>query len=438
MRTFLFPILGLLTLIVCNSAFTGCKDKNPPATPKYDTTIVVKYDTTFTPKQRIDTVRVDTTINDTLIEVENDRVVISYVYSGFSGVPDPFLNTHICYAFGKLTMTKDSVYTGFSVQNENFFKKIVALKQQNPKLKIQLSFSNCADGGGFSHMTAVPAYRKQFAKDCKQFCIDNGIDGVDLDWEFPGMAYNSAYLYDPFHDVDNYTELFKDIRAEFGSDYLLTYAGPTQQKQALSGGGYRYVDNMAVEPYVDWVNLMCYDFCSAPRPHNAMFCSDGYWDIVRTYRSYLNAEYPFNKLVLGVAFYGRHEFDNDKEWMYKEIVDVLLANFPNTYRRKWHNLWCVPYLEKKVNGEWTMWCSYDDPQSIAYKGNWAIGRGMHGLMYWEVEGDNKKKDLQHACWDAMKKEGRSDTTFTFVTDTIHYIDTTIVARKDTTITKREQ
>lgn len=404
----------------------GCKDgkQNEPIPPTPDTP-VVEYDTTYAERIKIDTVGCDTVVKDTTIDLQNDRVIIGYVYSGFSTLPDPFLNTHICYAFAKLDMSTDSVYQGFTVQNESMFKKVVALKQKNPDLKIQLSFSNSAGGGGFSRMSSVPAYRKQFAKDCKAFCQKWGIDGVDLDWEFPGMAYNSSYLYDSKHDVDNYTLLFKDIREEFGNEYLLTYAGPNENKQKTSDGGYRYVDIMAVEPYVNWVNLMCYDFASAPNPHNAVYATNAYWDINRTWQAYKNAGHPMDKCVLGVAFYGRHEFDNDKEWMYKEINDVLLKSFKNIYSYQYNKTWQVPVLYK--NGE--MWCSYDDPTSIAYKGGWALRKGMIGLMYWEVEGDNGRKDLQHACWNSMKKETIKDTTFIFVTDTVHYTDTIITPKK---------
>lgn len=412
-------------------AVSACED--PINDPKNDTTIVTVYDTTILPVERIDTIKTDTIIKDTLIEVSNDRVIVSYVYSGFTTIPDPFLNTNICYAFAKLDMSTDSVYQGFTVQNEMMFKKVVALKQKNPNLKIQLSFSNSAQGGGFSRMASVPEYRKQFAQDCKTFCQERGIDGVDLDWEHPGMAYNASYLFDPYHDVDNYTALFKDIREVFGSDYLLTYAGPGKTKEKISTGGYRYADIKAIDPYVDWVNLMCYDFCSAPKPHNAMICNDGYWDIMRTWRSYYNNGVPMEKCVLGVAFYGRHEFDNDKEWMYKDILN-LYQNYSNKYRRNWDDTWKVPYMEKLVDGKWQMWCSYDDPESIAYKSQWAIKKGMHGLMYWEVEGDNNKKDLQHACYDGMKKEAIRDTSFIFTTDTIHTMDTIITARQDTVIT----
>ncbi|MEI3468794.1 MAG: glycosyl hydrolase family 18 protein [Bacteroides intestinalis] len=42
--------------------------------------------------------------------------------------------------------------------------------------------------------------RKQFAQDCKKFVQQEGIDGIDIDWEFPGMTFGSN-AYDPLVDV---------------------------------------------------------------------------------------------------------------------------------------------------------------------------------------------------------------------------------------------
>lgn len=425
-----FSSLFIMVLTLC---LISCENHNQPQIPQYDTSVVVSYDTTYKPIQRIDTIGYDTIVNSYTDTLDNNRVIVGYVYSGFPTIPDAFLNTHICYAFAKLNMSDDSVYQGFKVEDESRFNKVVALKQKNPNLKISLSFSNNAPGGGFSHMCAVPEYRKQFAQDCLKFCQERGIDGIDLDWEHPGMAYNPAYLYDVYNDVDNYTALFKDVREALGPDYLLTLAAPDESRQKIKTGGYRYADMAAIEPYIDWANLMAYDFASAPNPHNGVFASNAYWDINRTYKCYQAINFPMEKCVLGVAFYGRHTFESsDKEWMYKEIEDVLLKNWPDKYTKKFNNLWKVPVLYK--NGE--MWCSYDDPQSIAYKGDYAITRGMRGLMYWEVEGDNSKKVLQHACYNAMKTAFVSDTSFTPLFDTIQVMDTIITQRRDTTIIQK--
>ncbi|MCQ2333689.1 MAG: glycosyl hydrolase family 18 protein [Paludibacteraceae bacterium] len=422
---------------------TACDNHNQPTPPTYDTTVVTVYDTTYRQTLRCDTVAIDTLVRDTLVDVQNDRVVVGYVQSWLDGIPDPFLNTNLCYMGATPDITPDSVYTGFTVMNPNVFKRVVALKEKNPNLKISLSFANSDVAGGFSHMLKNPDYRHKFAEDCLEFCQSNGIDGIDLDWEFPGKG--SDALTDVVHDVDNYTAVFKELREVMGPNYLLTVAGYITDKETVKDSygnklGYRGIDLKKIEPYLDWINLMCYDYDQGETrhcPHNAFMGgqsdngSSVYWSIIASYRAYLAAKYPMNKLVLGIAFYGRHSFVNSKEYQYKEIEDVLLKNFPNIYTKKYNTTWQVPCLYK--NGEF--FCSYDDPQSIAYKGGWAVRQGLKGLMYWSSAGDNNKKDLQHACWDAMKKELITDTTFTYQVDSLLVTDTIITERRDTTITK---
>lgn len=417
-------LLCTVAAVVVTSCGDNKTDPTPPPTPT--PTPTPKYDTIVVDTFYVDTLRIDTIVHDTVREVSNNRVVLSYTSCYYAANPNVNLTTHICYSCAALTMNNGR-YVGFDFVNSNHerFRKTVALKEKKPELKILLSFGNF--GNEFVVMSADSVMRRQFAEDCLKFCQDEGIDGIDLDWEFPGKCTGC----DPAHDVDNYTAVFRTLREVMGNDYLITFAGAPKNKEKIEGG-YRFVDLQAVEPYIDWINLMCYDYDQGDIrhcPHNALYGgmsdngSNVYWDISRSYTSYKNAKFPMDKIVVGVAFYGRHSFDDGSgEMFYKEINDVYLKSFTNIYSYKYNNIWKVPTLYK--NGEF--WCSYDDPRSIAEKGKWLIGRGMRGIMHWQVAGDNARNDLQHACWDAMKKETVHDTTFVFTTDTVHYKDTIIV------------
>ena len=52
--------------------------------------------------------------------------------------------------------------------------------------------SDNSQGGSFSAISANAAYRKQFAEDCLAFIKKWGIDGIDMDWEFPGLSWSGA------------------------------------------------------------------------------------------------------------------------------------------------------------------------------------------------------------------------------------------------------
>lgn len=203
-----------------------------------------------------------------MAERVNGRVALGYVTYYGKMLPDPTYMTHINYAFAELYV-KNNVYQKFDLQGDKErFNQVKKLKERNSNLKILLSFTNSVSNtgnsqdGGFSALAKSPEMRKQFAQDCKKFVQQEGIDGIDIDWEFPGMTFGSN-AYDPLVDVENFTLLMKDLRETLSSSTLLTYAGYCKNKQP-QGAGWKYIDVKAVDPYVDFVNIMTYDLVGAP------------------------------------------------------------------------------------------------------------------------------------------------------------------------------
>lgn len=67
--------------------------------------------------------------------VSSSRVVVAYVTSWSQVIPDPQVMTHLNYAFGGVSQT----FNGVEISNPQRLKAMVALKKQNPKLKVLLS-----------------------------------------------------------------------------------------------------------------------------------------------------------------------------------------------------------------------------------------------------------------------------------------------------------
>ena len=273
------------------------------------------------------------------------RAVIAYVTYYGSGLPDPSLITHINYAFAELYV-KDGKYNGFKLQgSQSRFNSVVALKKKNPKLKILLSFTNGvansdnAAGEGFSVLAASEQMRKAFAEDCLKFCKDKGIDGIDIDWEYPGLGW-SGQACDPANDTKNHVLMMQQLRETLGDEYLLTYAGYVTDKRAVDGG-FKYMDIKALDKIVDYVNIMTYDFDEGKKPHNGMQASHAYWDIYRTYNAYKDAGATLSKLVLGIPFYGRISFSSSPgAWTYKKII-TLSGDYSIDH---WDDTAKVPYV----------------------------------------------------------------------------------------------
>lgn len=336
---------------------------------------------------------------DELYPEVKDRVVVSYVTYYGSSIPDVKYMTHINYAFAELYVV-DSVYQTFKLQGkESRFKQIVDLKKKKPSLKILLSFthgtsnSDNSQGGGFSALAKSDTDRKKFAQDCLDFCKKWGIDGIDIDWEFPGISW-SGHACDKEVDVANHILLMKQLRETLGEDYLLTYAGYVfDATGSAENKNWKYIDVKAVDPYVDWVNIMTYNMTS--QAHSALNNPKLWVDCKRAVKHYTEKGVAPSKLVLGVPFFGWGEVT----WSYKSII----AKDKTKYKiDNWDVASSVPYVTEIATGK--RLCAYDNPQSIVMKGDFARGAGLKGMMSWQYDQDDAKLTLNKAMWQATMKK----------------------------------
>lgn len=347
---------------------------------------------------------VDPPINEPAVllheRIDDGRQVTAYVTYYGSQMPEAVSITHINYAFAELYMV-DGVYQGFKPQGSmSRFESIASIKNNYPNLKICLSFthgvanSDNKQGGSFSALCKSESGRKAFAEDCMAFLNKYNLDGVDLDWEYPGLSWSGAAC-DVSCDVDNYVLLVKQLRETFGDKYTISYAGYCTDKVSVTGG-WRYIDIKGMDPYVDYVNIMTYDLDEAPHHHSALNDSRAYKDCNRAVQAYLSAGVAPGKLVLGIPFYGRHSWSKSPTAItYKKILEMD----PYQYRRnQWDGQASCPYVET-MSGEF--FCGYDNPRSIAAKGEWVRKQGMRGLMFWEYDQDDARGTLRHAVWNAV-------------------------------------
>ncbi len=107
--------------------------------------------------------------------VSDERVVVAYVTSWSSVVPDPCVMTHLNYAFGHV----NDDFDGVRVDNPERLHQMVALKSVNPDLKVLLSVGGWGSGR-FSEMAADDACRASFAEDCLRVVEEFGLDGICL------------------------------------------------------------------------------------------------------------------------------------------------------------------------------------------------------------------------------------------------------------------
>ncbi|HET7705281.1 MAG TPA: glycoside hydrolase family 18 protein [Thermoanaerobaculia bacterium] len=303
--------------------------------------------------------------------------------------------THINYAFGKVSPEGEVVIEEDAPAH---FSQLNALKARNPRLKVLISIGGWG-ADNFSDAALTDESRQKFARSAVALIDRYALDGVDLDWEYPGQP-GPGIKFRP-EDKQNFTLLLKTMREHLGSR-LLTIA---------SAGG-RYFDHTEMDvlhQYLDFVNVMTYDFAGSwsdvTGHHTPLFRSASTPDrhaSVDFIEQHLRAGIPAKKIVLGVAFYGRSwkgagEASNgfaqpfeayDVDVPYSRLVSEYLTS--PAFERFWDAAARAPYLWDRTGRRFV---TYDDPQSLREKARFVRERGLGGVMYWEHSHDPEERLL---------------------------------------------
>ena len=192
---------------------------------------------------------------------KNKPVIIGYV-PGFRGeldekTIDANKLTHINYAFVDV---KDSMawLTNLATDTINF-RKLNYLKNDNPDLKIIISIGGWAWSENFSDAVLTQNSRRKFAQTGAAIVERYNLDGIDIDWEYPGMRGEDNVFRT--EDKENFTLMFKAIREELdkmttktGKTYQVTTALPCFPKL------FQVTEMGEVAKYIDYLNIMAYDY----------------------------------------------------------------------------------------------------------------------------------------------------------------------------------
>ena len=333
-------------------------------------------------------------------------VIIAYVFPQNHvlqpGEVAPQKLTRINYAFANIS--NGVIVNGFPTDDANF-AALNALKQQNPSLTVLVSVGGWLWSGNFSDAVLTKESRKAFIDSAVAFLTKYNLDGLDIDWEYPGQV-GAGNHFRP-EDKQNYTEVLKDLRHRFDQEektlhrrlYLSIATGSEPEFLAHTEMG-------KVQKYVDTVNLMAYDYYEPDggplTGHNAPLFTNPR-DPKRASANesvmlYEKEGVPASKIVLGVPFYG-HEWgqvpaQNNGLFQPGKQVPNAFANYGNVstnmlkpdsgFTRYWDTDSAVPYL---YNPAAQIFVSYDDPQSMGLKCQYVIDHKLAGVMFWDYESD---------------------------------------------------
>ena len=335
--------------------------------------------------------------------------VIAY-YSGNSKTIDNYpvgKLTHIIYSFCHLKGNR------LNVDNKDdsaTIKKLVSLKKNNSKLKVLLSLGGWGGCEFCSPAFATEAGRKEFARSVKEVNDYFKTDGIDLDWEYPAIEGHPGHAYQSA-DKPNFTLLVKAVRNSLGEQHEISFAAGGFPKFLEQSIGWK-----EVMPLVNNVNLMSYDlvngYSTTTGHHTPLYSTALQKESADNAIRYLvSIGVPADKIVIGSAFYARtwENVANTNNGLYQSGKFKSFIAFDQFNKRLSEEDGFIFYRDTIAKAPYAYsvakktFATFDDPLSIQNKTQYAIDKGLNGIMFWELTLDKQSGGLLEVI-DRVKKE----------------------------------
>jgi len=320
---------------------------------------------------------------------------------------------------------------------------MLGYKAQNPGLKVLASVGGWNfPSSYFSKMVASKASRGKFIQSCLSYLQSNGFDGIDIDWEYPCSPKRSnpvKITCSQFRSVEdaggncpadkhNLPLLLAEMRAAFGSKYMITVASQAAEKN------WKNMNLAKSSPHVDAWHVMTYDYTvsdiqgsNVTAPNAPLYAPKSYpgesadWSIDYTVQGYLKAGVEPSKIHVGIPYYGHTWYaPGQKSWqkfgLPAQQQGACCGPFKNTYGAKYGKASqqcgtlmyneiqesnptvyyddttesALGYFEQQGADGWTdagTWVSFNNKQSIQAITAYAIKKKLGGVFVFDTSMD---------------------------------------------------
>ncbi|KAF7714929.1 Chitinase [Penicillium ucsense] len=277
-------------------------------------------------------------------------------------------------------------------------KQLFLLKKKHRQLKVLLSIGGWTYSANFAGPASTPAGRARFAESATRLVLDLGLDGLDIDWEYPQDASQAT----------NLVELLQACRQR-----LDAAAGPHRKfylSIACPAGpsNFEKLKLHDMTPLLDFYNLMAYDYAgswdrvaghqcniypSKSNPASTPFST------IAALEYYMNVGgVPAQKMIMGMPLYGRaFENTNGPGQPYSGVGPGSWENGVWDYKAL-PRPGAAEHLDTEADASWSYdpssrtMVSYDTVEMCQRKAAFVRYRQLGGGMWWESSGDKGGKE----------------------------------------------
>ncbi|KAM0282486.1 hypothetical protein ACHAQH_003000 [Verticillium albo-atrum] len=320
-----------------------------------------------------------THINYAFADIQPDGTVIS---------SDAWADTQIAFAGDNTTEPGTNAY--------GMIKQIYKKKQANRGLKVLLSIGGWTYSPKFAPVAADETKRARFVSSAVKLIADWGMDGIDVDWEYPNTPEMNKHCVLLFRELRHALDAYSSKHAN-GYHFLLTFAAPA------GPDNYEAFDMPAMDKQLDYWSLMGYDFAGSwdnttghgsnifTNPANPLATK---YSLNQAIRDYFKGGVAPSRFNLGIPLYGRG-FNNTQglgkpysgipvgslgevgTWVYKDLPRPGAKVYFDPVAQATYS-----YDEKTKQ-----LVTFDDLNSVSHKVDYLKSLGLGGAMFWEAAGD---------------------------------------------------
>jgi len=321
---------------------------------------------------------------------------------------DPTLCTHMIFSFGTI---KNGELATFEPNDDEVIGRLMALKKKNANLKFLFAVGGWnAASDGFKDIVASDQAMKHFVDTSIVFLNKYNFDGLDLDWEYPGLRERGSK---PAHK-QAFTKLVETLSAAFKKlDKPLLLSAAVAAGKWYASQAYEIAK---IAKALDWIDVMSYDLHgswersagihTALHPRKGEQGANRELNVAGAINIWLKGGCPPEKLVMGMGMYGRSfklpswssatpvpgtqvqgagaegKFTGEAGFVaYYEICNYIKSGYTVKYHPEHKAMYA--YSTKEHN-----WVGYDDPKTLAIKLDYLKTKDLGGAMIWAIDLDD--------------------------------------------------